>query len=177
MSNKIARIFNSLALCTTLAISSSVSAETLSCTEKYDLYTQAQISWQHDSSKLAAELLPEYVERLNQYRDIQLASIERHKHAVHTALKHFPEEVSTWGSINLWLELSPEQEEKLAKLSPEFKKASALYEELIAQPVKNDTKDFQFLFRKTALSSPEFMQLMEDFNTRSRELNTSPCDK
>lgn len=177
MSNKNARIIKSLAMCITLAISPAISAETLSCTEKYDLYTQAQIKWQHDSTALGAKLLPEYAERLNQYRDIQLASIERHKHAVHTALKHFPDEVSTWGSINLWLELSPEQEEKLAKHSPEFKKASALYEELIAQPVKNDTEEFQFLFRKTALSSPEFMQLMDDFNTRSRDLNTTPCDK
>ena len=149
----------------------------LTCTEKYAKYIDAQKAWQTRSAARAAELLPEYVERINQYRDIQLLAIERRQHAVEFLLKKAPDQIESWGSINQWLQLTPELEEKLLKESTHFKYASERYNQKTAEPVASAADDFSTTFRKAALADSTFLELMENFNTRSREINALGCSK
>lgn len=161
----------------TCGLSNTVFADSIDCTEKYNLYADAQTDWQNNSASRAGELLPEHKERINQYRDVQLIMIERRKLAVHLALEHSPDQVESWGSINRWIELSPEFETKLSELSPEFKQITEKYQTLISKPASATDDEFSATFRRTALADPEFMLLMDDFNLKSREINSLSCKK
>lgn len=152
-------------------------ADEVGCAEKYNLYAEAQTNWQNNSAARAIELLPEHAERINEYRDVQLTMIERRKLAVHLALRNYPDQVESWGSINRWIDLSPEFETKLSELSPEFQQITRKYQELISKPASASDNDFSVTFRKTAIADPEFMQLMDDFNLKSREINSLACKK
>jgi len=152
-------------------------ADVLTCTEKYQQYAQAQTLWQNQSAHRAAQLLPDNAERIYQYRDTQLMGIARRKLAVEVALQNYPEQVASWGSINQWINLTPEFEAKLNRHSPEYQKLSAEYQEQTTQPVTDKDKDFPVIYRKTVLADAEFMQLMKDFNLKSRELNSLNCTK
>jgi hypothetical protein len=152
-------------------------ADEVRCAEKYNLYAEAQTNWQNNSAARAVELLPEHAERINEYRDVQLTMIKRRKLAVHLALENYPDQVESWGSINRWIELSPELETKLSDLSPEFQKLTEKYQQLISKPASTSDDEFSATFRKTAISDPEFMQLMDDFNLKSREINSLSCKK
>jgi hypothetical protein len=161
---------------TAIGQSSVINASPLSCVEKYNLYTQAQINWQNDSAEIAIKLLPDHIERINQYKTVQLIAIERRKLAVNIAFDHFPERVSHWGSINQWIDLSPELEAELIQHSPEFETLTAEYNQLISKPAEGANNDFHHTFRKAVLSDPNFLKLMSDFDGRSRELNSLSCD-
>ena len=162
---------------TTSGLTNMAFADEVGCNEKYNLYVEAQTNWQNSSAARAGELLPEHKERINQYRDVQLTMIERRKLAVELALKNYPDQVATWGSINRWIELSPEFETKLSNLSPEFQKLTEQYQALISKPASASDDEFSATFRRTAISDPEFMQLMDDFNLKSREINSLSCKK
>lgn len=148
----------------------------LNCVEKYSLYTQAQTNWQNDSAEVAIKLLPEHKGRINQYKEVQLAAIERRKLAIEIALSTFPEKISHWGSINQWIDLSPELETELELLSPDFKELSAHYHQLKSQPVEGDNNSFHQTFRKAVLSDPDFLKLMSNFDAKSREVNSLACE-
>ena len=165
-----------LATFTTLGFNVNTQAASLSCVEKYNLYTRAQIDWQNDSADVAIKLLPDHIERINQYKNVQLIAIERRKLAVSIALNNFPEKVSHWGSINQWIDLSPELESELIQHSPEFEAVTAEYQQLISKPAEGANNDFHQTFRKAVLSDPDFLKLMSDFDARSRELNSLSCD-
>lgn len=173
--------FKRLALILSLTItaigqSSIINASPLSCVEKYNLYTQAQIDWQNDSADVAIKLLPDHIERINQYKDVQLIAIERRKLAVSIAFDNFPEKVSHWGSINQWIDLSPELESELIQHSPEFEALTAEYQQLISKPAEGANNDFHQTFRKAVLSDPGFLKLMSDFDAKNREVNSLSCD-
>lgn len=155
---------------------SAINASPLSCVEKYNLYTQAQVDWQNNSAEVALKLLPDHIDRINQYKNVQLIAIERRKLAVGIAFDHFPEKISHWGSINQWIDLSPELETDLTQRSPEFEALTAKYQQLISKPAEGANDDFHQIFRKTVLSEPDFLKLMSDFDTRSRELNSLSCE-
>ena len=150
-------------------------ASTPTCAEKYEEYTTAQVTWQVESSKIAAELLPEHSKLIYQYRDIQLGAIERRSLAVQITLQNFPGDISTWGGVNQWLNLTPVLEEKLIQFSPEYAEISSKYNDLIAQPTTDNGPEFQKTFQRTVLADIKFMQLMKDFSIKSRELNSQGC--
>ena len=152
-------------------------ANPVTCSEKYNQYVQAQVTWQQESAARAVQLLPEHTDRIHLYRDVQLTAIERRKLAVDISLENFPDRVETWGSINRWIELSPEFEAELAKLSPEFEQLTKKYQQQIAHPASENDAAFSQTFRRTVTADADFMQLMDDFNVKSRELNTLACQK
>lgn len=165
-----------LATFITLGVNVNTQAASLSCVEKYNLYTQAQIDWQNDSADVAIKLLPDHIERINQYKNVQLIAIERRKLAVSIAFDHFPEKVSHWGSINQWIDLSPELESELIQHSPEFEALTTEYQQLISKPAEGANNDFHQTFRKAVLSDPGFLKLMSDFDAKNREVNSLSCD-
>lgn len=173
------RNLSSLCLLWVAFAAPTVSADPLSCKGKYDRYAEAQTNWQNDSAEIAAKLLPAHKDRIYSYREAQLIAIERRQLAVHLALQHLPEQVSIQGSINQWLDYSPELEQKLSKLSPEFKALSEKYYELTSPPAEGDGDgdgdNFHITFRKTVLADEGFMALMHEFNNHSREINTLSC--
>lgn len=150
-------------------------ASTPTCAEKYKEYSTAQITWQVESSKIAADLLPEHSKLIYQYRDIQLGAIERRGLAVQIALQNFPDDISTLGGVNQWLNLTPALEEKLIQFSPEYAEISSKYNSLIAQPTADNGPEFQKTFQRTVLADAKFMQLMKDFSIKSRDLNSQRC--
>ncbi|MGH1460783.1 MAG: hypothetical protein ACRBB6_01985 [Neptuniibacter sp.] len=171
------RTLTSVVTLTILGCSQNSLGNPVTCTEKYTQYAQAQITWQKESAARAIQLLPDHTDRIQQYRDVQLTAIKRRKLAVHIALESYPDRAATWGSINQWIELSPEFETELALKSPDFKKLTEQHHEQTSKPASEGDNEFSLTFRKTVLSDPEFMQLMDDFNQNSRELNSLPCEK
>lgn len=160
-----------------IGASGSTLAEPHSCTDKFELYAAAQTTWQHDSAKRAVELLPEHAERINYYRDTQLLAIERRTLAVKLALKHTPEKVQTWGSINNWINLSPELEAELSQYDPNLTKLAKKHEKMTTQPEIEVDHNFHRTFQKAVLSDDAFRQLMDNFNLRSRNINSMNCNK
>ncbi|WP_415899832.1 hypothetical protein [Neptuniibacter sp. QD48_11] len=160
-----------------LSTSGGALAESTSCIEKFELYAKAQTTWQHASTKRALELLPEHAERINHYRDTQLLSIERRVLAVKLALKHTPDKVQTWGSINNWIDLSPELEAELAQYDSNLITLSQMHKKMTTQPEIEVDHNFHRTFQKAALSDETFRQLMDNFNIRSRDINSMSCVK
>ncbi|WP_415902576.1 hypothetical protein ACMXYR_01075 [Neptuniibacter sp. QD29_5] len=157
--------------------SGSALAGSTSCADKFELYAKAQTTWQHDSAKRAVQLLPEHAERINHYRDTQLLSIQRRTLAVKLALKHTPDKVQTWGSINNWIDLSPELEAELSQHDPKLTTLSKKHKKMTTQPEIEVDNNFHRTFQKTALSDETFRQLMDTFNLRSRDINSMSCEK
>ncbi|WP_415895517.1 hypothetical protein ACMXYQ_01160 [Neptuniibacter sp. PT34_22] len=160
-----------------LSASGSALAESTSCADKFELYAKAQTTWQHESTKRAVQLLPEHAERIKHYRDTQLLSIERRVLAVKLALKHTPDKVQTWGSINNWIDLSPELEAELAQYDPNLSTLSQMHKKMTTQPEIEVDNNFHRTFQKAALSDDAFRQLMDNFNLRSRDINSMSCEK
>ncbi|MFT6351276.1 MAG: hypothetical protein ACJAZ4_001938 [Neptuniibacter pectenicola] len=151
-------------------------ADSISCIEKYARFTDAQIRWQNDSATIATQLLPKHEKRITFYRDTQLIAIERRRLAVTFVMEHFPEKLSTWGSLNQWLDLTPALEKQLSDISPRFRDLSNQYREKISQPTPDATDTFQQTYRKTVLADRDFTQLMQTFNLASREINSLHCE-
>ncbi|MFY0678215.1 MAG: hypothetical protein JXR18_13105 [Neptuniibacter sp.] len=174
---KRSRTLTSVVALSVIGFSQNSLANPVTCSEKYNQYVQAQVTWQQESAARAVQLLPEHTDRIHQYRDVQLTAIERRKLAVDITLDKYPDRVATWGSINRWVELSPEFEAELAQLSPEFQQLTEKYQQQISQPASENDADFSQTFRRTVTADAEFMQLMDDFNVKSRELNNLACQK
>jgi len=168
-----------LAVCILLSCSTNLIAEPINCADKYDLYTDAQRNWQINSAAQAEALLPQYSQRIQQYKTVQLAAIDHRSLAIKLTLQHFPDQANTWGGLNNWVDLSPEFLSKLGSLDPQLiqlKKEQQAAQELANSHASEDG-DFQQIFRTTVLADATFRQLMQEFNTRSREINSLSCQK
>lgn len=154
-------------------------AEPISCTDKYDLYVDAQREWQTNSAARAEALLPAFSQRIQQYKTVQLSAIEHRSLAIKLTLQHFPDKVNTWGGLNNWVDLSPELLSQLGTIDPQLKKLKKAQEkaQTLASSHASENVNFQQVFRETVLADTTFRQLMQDFNTRSREINSSSCNK
>ncbi len=164
-------------VCLCLLSTNSVFADTLSCQEKYQRYTQAQTAWQVESSEIASGLLPKNMQQIAHYRDVQLIAIKRRSAAVNTLLKVFPDQIQTWGGVNQWLDLTPEMDKDISKANKEYRTLSTTYKDLISRPAFSNSVDFQQTFRKTVVADPAFRQLMTQFSDTVREINSVTCKR
>ena len=165
------------AVCLSLFSTNSTFADTLSCQEKYQRYTQAQTVWQVESSEIATRLLPENKQQIAHYRDVQLIAIKRRSTAVNTLLKVFPDQIETWGGVNQWLDLTPKMDKEISKVNKEYRILSTTYKDLISRSTFNNSEDFQQTFRETVVAAPVFRQLMTQFSDTVREINSVTCKR
>ena len=167
-------VTTSFLLLTFLASASAV--EWSDCvTKKYASYAEAQIEFQEKFTELIITVAPEYSEVASLYLQDQLNFIDRRVTAVKHLARTRPDQLRVSRPLQSWLDLSQEDEARIALANSRYKELLQLSSEAKKRPPHPNGDALRIVVREKVTPSQESKELLSEFFRAVQALDTQEC--
>lgn len=143
---------------------------------KYREYANAQKRWQIESTDLIKQYYPGLSEIADIYMQDQVLHIEKNLLAVVILLKTNQDKLNSDANLNQWLNLTKEDEQKLARESTKYNELLIISSDAMKRPPHADVDNLRSAMREEIMKLPEYQQLLSAFSKHINKLDARVCD-